>query len=484
MASKRPEMPDILGQVLNYKPGAAPAATTQPEPELIPLAKLRTDGGTQMRAQLDDSTVFEYAQAMIAADGWATFPPVVAYYDGSTYWTGDGFHRLAAFREAFPDAGGRKVPCDVRAGDRRDAILYAAGANANHGLRRTNADKRRSVETLLRDPEWAQWSNSEIARRCFVDEKTVRNVRAELEATSENPKSTERKGADGRTINTQKIGKTPTKAERAAALVPDVLEYARAYRDAYGRTAADLDPGSAAHTNSRFWSDITKAWKNKAIHEDVLKAAIKTAISLLAQEKRALAPAASPEQRQYESAVTSPWIHERPAAPPPATSENPKSTPAPSDAIPADLAACGWTLRQVPGSGRWYANNPNGPRATGVFDRPGDAVEAAYGMQVNLVRQPEPVAAGIGLDELQVLDSVRRVDADPAAIERELQRRFDDSGQSDPEAKAAWSGAMSMHSAAKLLRLSCERLHGYQDDMCAELEAMRERLHELMGDLL
>jgi phage N-6-adenine-methyltransferase len=176
----RKDIPDILGQerqrmtvlddVLSGKPGKA----TQ-----VAIGSIRIDGGTQMRAALDDATVFEYTQAMAAADGWGTFPPVVAYYDGADYWLGDGFHRVAAFRDAFTDST-RKIPVDVRAGTRRDAILHAAGANANHGLRRTNADKRRSVETLLRDEEWALWTDREIARQCNVDHKTVASLRSSL----------------------------------------------------------------------------------------------------------------------------------------------------------------------------------------------------------------------------------------------------------------------------------------------------------------
>lgn len=39
----------------------------------------------------------------------------------------------------------------------REAILFIVGANASHGLRRTNADKRRTVERLLADEEWRGW---------------------------------------------------------------------------------------------------------------------------------------------------------------------------------------------------------------------------------------------------------------------------------------------------------------------------------------
>lgn len=176
--AKRQEIPDILGQERQKMTVMDDVLSGKPVVQ-VAISSIRIDGGTQMRAQLDDATVFEYTQAMAAADGWGTFPPVVAFYDGTDYWLGDGFHRAAAFRDAFTDSA-RKIPVDVRAGTRRDAILHAAGANANHGLRRAPADKRRAVETLLRDDEWAQWSNVEIGRRCNVSESFVRNVKREI----------------------------------------------------------------------------------------------------------------------------------------------------------------------------------------------------------------------------------------------------------------------------------------------------------------
>jgi hypothetical protein len=38
--------------------------------------------------------------------------------------------------------------------DAPGAVLYAADANAAHGLRRTNANKRHAVTVLLDDDEW------------------------------------------------------------------------------------------------------------------------------------------------------------------------------------------------------------------------------------------------------------------------------------------------------------------------------------------
>jgi hypothetical protein len=106
----------------------------------------------------------------------AIFPPVVVFYDGNHYWLADGFHRLAAAKQC----GRRTLDVTTNEGSRREAILYAAGTNATHGLRRTNADKRKTVGKLLEDKEWQQWSNREIARRCGVTHTFVSKLRREL----------------------------------------------------------------------------------------------------------------------------------------------------------------------------------------------------------------------------------------------------------------------------------------------------------------
>lgn len=165
------------------------------------IADIRTDGGTQPRAQLDMMTLIEYAEAM---QNGAAFPPVTVYYDGDAYWLADGFHRLHAAQDAKRDT----IAADVKQGTRRDAVLYSVGANAAHGLRRTNADKRRAVETLLADSEWRQWSDAEIARKCFVTHPFVGKMRTEIAPTCNDYKSSIRKGADGRTTNTANIGKS------------------------------------------------------------------------------------------------------------------------------------------------------------------------------------------------------------------------------------------------------------------------------------
>jgi len=178
----------------------------------INIADVRVNGGTQSRAAIDRGVVSEYADAI---KGGARFPPITVYFDGVSYWLADGFHRY----EAYALAQVYEVLADIRQGTQRDAILFSVGANASHGLRRTNDDKRRAVQTLLNDPEWAVWSNREIARQCQVDEKTVRRYREEASAEKPQiaPERTVSRSGTTYQQNTANIGASskPDQAMRA-----------------------------------------------------------------------------------------------------------------------------------------------------------------------------------------------------------------------------------------------------------------------------
>ncbi|BBU58530.1 hypothetical protein KU6B_47950 [Mameliella alba] len=183
---------------------------------MIELAKIRTDGGTQSRAAINEETVADYAEAM--ADPNTVFPAVVVYFDGRDYWLADGFHRVAAWGRI----GRIEVPADVRQGGRRQAVLHSCAANAAHGLRRTNADKRRAVMTLLEDDEWSKWSDREIARRCRVHHTTVSKVRADVtgEIASEPRTYTTKHGTEAQ-MDTSRIGKPEAPAEDHAIAVDE-----------------------------------------------------------------------------------------------------------------------------------------------------------------------------------------------------------------------------------------------------------------------
>jgi len=141
---------------------------------VLPLREIRLDERAQPRKVLHTDRVEEYAEEMKRGD---KFPPLVVFEDAKgRYWLADGFHR----HHAAAKLKLKTIECDVRHGGLRKAILYSCSANADHGLRRTNADKHQAVSRLLRDDEWSHWSDREIGRRCNVTHDFVGKVRAEL----------------------------------------------------------------------------------------------------------------------------------------------------------------------------------------------------------------------------------------------------------------------------------------------------------------
>ena len=144
----------------------------------LAIANIRRDGGTQIRAALDEDTVAEYT-ALIQAG--VNLPPVGVYQDGplsrgTKFWLWDGFHRL----EAHARAGKTRIECEFLDGTLDDAILAACAANQAHGLRRTNADKRRAVETMLAHPVAKDWSARRIADHIGVTHAMVAEHRIKV----------------------------------------------------------------------------------------------------------------------------------------------------------------------------------------------------------------------------------------------------------------------------------------------------------------
>lgn len=134
------------------------------------LNAIRIDGGTQSRVEINLDAVSDYADAIRSG---AEMPAVVVFHDGAEYWLADGFHRYHAHKAAEKAS----ILADVQSGTQRDAILYSLGANRTHGLRRTNADKRKSVAAMVADTEWSQWSDRKIADVCGVGHPMVAAMR-------------------------------------------------------------------------------------------------------------------------------------------------------------------------------------------------------------------------------------------------------------------------------------------------------------------
>jgi hypothetical protein len=134
------------------------------------IAALVLDERLQSRVQINQEVIEEYAHDIEAGDN---FPPALVFFDGVHYYLTDGYHRYHAFKKA----NRASISCEIVNGTFRDAQLHAAGVNAKHGQRRTYADKRKAVMTLLEDFEWQQWSNAKIAQKCGVSTAFVSNLR-------------------------------------------------------------------------------------------------------------------------------------------------------------------------------------------------------------------------------------------------------------------------------------------------------------------
>lgn len=143
------------------------------------IDELQTDGGLQLRARINQEHVHRLGEAF--ADASENVPPIGVLFDSKSYWVWDGNHRILGAQQAGFDT----IRCSVEKGTQRDAIIRAAGANHDHGLPRTNADKRHAVAALLADKEWKRRSDRWIAETCRVSRTLVADVRDEMRRQDE-----------------------------------------------------------------------------------------------------------------------------------------------------------------------------------------------------------------------------------------------------------------------------------------------------------
>jgi hypothetical protein len=134
----------------------------------IKIEDIILDAGTQVRADIRSDVVEDYSESFKAK---SKFPPVDVFHDGGKYLLADGFHRVMGASKA----GLTSLEAEVHRGTRLDCIKFALSANAHHGVRRTNADKLRSVEIALK--EFPKLANRAIAEICAVSHPFVATIR-------------------------------------------------------------------------------------------------------------------------------------------------------------------------------------------------------------------------------------------------------------------------------------------------------------------
>jgi hypothetical protein len=138
--------------------------------EKVLLKKIRLDGGTQPRKELDETLVQHYKEQLLDSK---QFPAVDLYFDGKHYWLSDGFHRVHAHAQA----GFEDILSNVKNGTKRDAFIASLKANSMHGKPRSPEEGRYVIQLAIEDIELGELSDRQIAEICNVSAMTVSRVR-------------------------------------------------------------------------------------------------------------------------------------------------------------------------------------------------------------------------------------------------------------------------------------------------------------------
>ncbi|MFH2060463.1 MAG: hypothetical protein ABIJ59_16390 [Pseudomonadota bacterium] len=166
------------------------------------------------RAETHESIIYEYAETLEEGN---VLPPIDIYSDGEVCLLADGYYRL----EAYKLAGFDNIPAIVHQGGQVEALIHALGSNTDHGVRRTNADKRKAVTIILTHPDFQGLSDNQIAGICKVSQPFVGTVRKKL-TYSGYKFGTTRVCSDGRIMDVSNIGETvPAPVEPEASEVGD-----------------------------------------------------------------------------------------------------------------------------------------------------------------------------------------------------------------------------------------------------------------------
>lgn len=156
--------------------------------ETISIDDLTLDERAQARVSLDQSVVDEYAEAW---QNGASIPNVEAVRVTEGELAGkvvvwNGFHRIAAAKKL----GVVSIGVDVTTGKLSTAIDLCTSANATHGMRRSNDDKRRAVSMAITLDKQLnrKRSDRQIAQYVGVHNSTVSEIRAELSGKTKKKK--------------------------------------------------------------------------------------------------------------------------------------------------------------------------------------------------------------------------------------------------------------------------------------------------------
>lgn len=280
----------------------------------LKISEIRTDGGFYCRAGgPPPETVAEYADLM--QEG-AKFPPVVVFLDqDGVYWLADGYIRVESAKKDSRE----EIDAEIHQGDKRAARLYAAGANADHGLRRTAKDKRQAVANLLADPEWFEWSVNKLAEAAKVSHHVANEVKAEYLSTSKDAgqqveapaKVKTVRGGKPHTVTTGNIGKngkkgTATPSQDAAAI--QAQPWLSLNKD--GRAVGGAESGIAAKQQLGRDHKVVKNLNHPAHKQEVVHTPTPAHEPVKSEEKKQEETTLAPAPKIEEGRQTAEWLLE------------------------------------------------------------------------------------------------------------------------------------------------------------------------------
>lgn len=153
--------------------------SAEPEHAIEMVAIERIDRSVQVRVKTDARTVDDYHRAMIEMEedpSLRRFPPVVLFREKKTgvLYLADGNHRLEARSRISAE-----IEAEIREGGKREALAYAIGSSKGHGLRFSNADKRKAVTLAFKDSKLKKMSDNQLSALIGVSQPFVSKLRGE-----------------------------------------------------------------------------------------------------------------------------------------------------------------------------------------------------------------------------------------------------------------------------------------------------------------
>ena len=198
---------------------------------------IQRDDEVLARNRRDEVTVKDYVEIYRRT---GNMPLPVVFFDKETYWLADGCQRI----EAQIDCGEKEIMCEIHDGTKAEAAWYAIGANREHGLRLTNAEKRHAAQVGVKMA--GEKSDHAIADQAGVSVGVVTRERGKMtepplilkiSGDADEPRVVETK--TGKKMDVSKIGSKSkgragrrTKAQQAA-------REAQVFKDGLGQSIPD-----------------------------------------------------------------------------------------------------------------------------------------------------------------------------------------------------------------------------------------------------